>query len=194
MSFSRSNCRSELAHPLLLFLHRPKMDRRRDWPCALRFRRRTHDRQPANLSRTRSDQSLRRISSGRWRAALGGAPRLARDAHSACRFHDQTADRNSLTRFCSSSIGRKWIVAVTGLVLFGFVVGHMIGNLQIFLGPEAINRYGAFLQGAGELLWVVRLALLAMLILHVVFTIKLQIGTRSPAFALPPSAENGSSP
>ncbi len=86
---------------------------------------------------------------------------------------------NSLTRFCTSSIGRKWIVAVTGLALFGFVVAHMIGNLQVFLGPESINRYGAFLQGTGELLWVVRLGLLAMLILHVVFTIKLRLENRS---------------
>jgi succinate dehydrogenase / fumarate reductase cytochrome b subunit len=81
---------------------------------------------------------------------------------------------NSLTRFCTSSIGRKWIVAVTGLALFGFVVGHLVGNLQVFLGPESINRYGAFLQGLGELLWAVRFGLLAMLVLHIIFTIKLR--------------------
>jgi len=64
---------------------------------------------------------------------------------------------NPLFRFCSSSIGRKWIVALTGLVLFGFVIGHLIGNLQVFLGsPEPLNRYGAFLQGLGELLWAIR--------------------------------------
>jgi succinate dehydrogenase / fumarate reductase cytochrome b subunit len=81
---------------------------------------------------------------------------------------------NSLTRFCTSSIGRKWIVALTGLALFGFVVGHLVGNLQVFIGPESINRYGAFLQGLGELLWAVRLGLLAMLVLHIIFTIKLR--------------------
>jgi len=82
---------------------------------------------------------------------------------------------NPLLRFLSSSIGRKWIVALTGLGLFGFVVGHLVGNLQIFLGsPEPINRYGAFLQGLGELLWAIRFGLLAMLVLHVVFTIKLR--------------------
>jgi succinate dehydrogenase / fumarate reductase cytochrome b subunit len=87
---------------------------------------------------------------------------------------------NPLLRFCSSSIGRKWIVAITGLVLFGFVVGHLIGNLQIFLGSsEPINRYGAFLQGLGELLWVIRLGLLLMLVLHVVFTIKLRMESRA---------------
>jgi len=86
---------------------------------------------------------------------------------------------NPLLRFLSSSIGRKWIVALTGLVLFGFVVGHLIGNLQIFLGPESINRYGAFLQGLGELLWLVRIGLLVMLVLHIVFTIKLRAESRA---------------
>lgn len=86
---------------------------------------------------------------------------------------------NPLLRFLSSSIGRKWIVALTGLVLFGFVVGHLIGNLQIFLGQESINRYGAFLQGLGELLWLVRIGLLVMLVLHIVFTIKLRAENRA---------------
>ena len=87
---------------------------------------------------------------------------------------------NPLLRFCSSSIGRKWIVALTGLVLFGFVVGHLVGNLQVFLGSsEPINRYGAFLQGLGELLWAVRGFLLAMLVLHIVFTIKLRAENRA---------------
>lgn len=87
---------------------------------------------------------------------------------------------NPLLRFCSSSIGRKWIVALTGLVLFGFVIGHLIGNLQIFLGSsEPINRYGAFLQGLGELLWAVRFFLLAMLVLHIVFTVKLRAESRA---------------
>jgi succinate dehydrogenase / fumarate reductase cytochrome b subunit len=86
---------------------------------------------------------------------------------------------NAISSFLSSSIGRKWIVALSGLALVGFVVGHLVGNLQIFLGPESINRYGAFLQGLGELLWAVRLGLLAMLVLHVVFTIKLRIENRA---------------
>jgi len=87
---------------------------------------------------------------------------------------------NPILRFCSSSIGRKWIVALTGLVLFGFVIGHLIGNLQIFLGSsEPINRYGAFLQGLGELLWAIRFFLLAMLVLHIVFTVKLRAESRA---------------
>jgi succinate dehydrogenase / fumarate reductase cytochrome b subunit len=86
---------------------------------------------------------------------------------------------NQLASFFTSSIGRKWVVALTGLALFGFVVGHLVGNLQIFIGPESINRYGAFLQGLGELLWLVRIGLLAMLVLHIVFTIKLRLESRA---------------
>jgi succinate dehydrogenase / fumarate reductase cytochrome b subunit len=89
---------------------------------------------------------------------------------------------NSLTSFFSSSIGRKWIVAATGVVLVGFVTGHMVGNLQIFLGQETLNRYGAFLQGLGELLWAIRFGLLVMVLAHIYFTIQL---TRENRAALP---------
>ncbi len=58
-------------------------------------------------------------------------------------------------------------MAVTGLAMFGFVVGHLVGNLQVFLGPEALNRYGTFLHGLGELLWIVRGSLLVIIVLHI---------------------------
>ena len=86
---------------------------------------------------------------------------------------------NPISSYLSSSIGRKWIVALTGLGLFGFVVGHLIGNLQVFLGPEPLNRYALFLQSLGELLWVIRLGLLAMVVAHIVFTIKLRMENRA---------------
>jgi succinate dehydrogenase / fumarate reductase cytochrome b subunit len=86
---------------------------------------------------------------------------------------------NPIASFLTSSIGRKWIVALTGLGLFGFVVGHLIGNLQVFIGPEPLNRYAYFLQNLGELLWAIRLGLLAMLVAHVVFTIKLRLENRA---------------
>ena len=63
---------------------------------------------------------------------------------------------NFLARFYGSSIGKKWIVALTGLVLVGYVIGHLIGNLQIFAGPEKINAYAAFLHSIPGPLWVVR--------------------------------------
>jgi succinate dehydrogenase / fumarate reductase cytochrome b subunit len=72
-------------------------------------------------------------------------------------------------RFLGSSIGQKVVMAVTGLILFAFVVGHMIGNLQVYLGPEALNAYGAFLRhmlhGAG--IWVARSVLLVSVGLHI---------------------------
>jgi succinate dehydrogenase / fumarate reductase cytochrome b subunit len=80
--------------------------------------------------------------------------------------------------FCSS-VGRKFIMAITGIVLFLFVLGHMLGNLQMFIGPEAINRYAAFLQGLGELLWIVRLTLLAMVVLHIWAAVSLTLENRA---------------
>ncbi len=58
-------------------------------------------------------------------------------------------------------------MAVTGGGLFLFVVGHLVGNLQVFLGPEAINRYGHFLQSNLEIIWPARIGLLACVVLHV---------------------------
>jgi succinate dehydrogenase / fumarate reductase cytochrome b subunit len=66
-----------------------------------------------------------------------------------------------------STIGKKVIMAVTGLMLVGFVIAHMAGNLQMFIGPAKMNGYAAFLKSTGELLWVARLGLLAATILHV---------------------------
>ena len=66
-----------------------------------------------------------------------------------------------ITNIFESSLGKKYIMAVTGFFLFLFVVGHLVGNLQIFLGPEAINRYGHFLQSNLELIWPARIVLLA---------------------------------
>src|SRR5689334_4065792 len=74
---------------------------------------------------------------------------------------------NVVANIFGSSLGKKYIMAVSGLVLFLFVVAHLAGNLQVFLGPEAINRYGHFLQSNPELIWPARLFLLLMLGLHV---------------------------
>lgn len=72
-----------------------------------------------------------------------------------------------ITNIFGSSLGKKYIMAVSGFVLFLFVVGHLLGNLQVFLGPEAINRYGHFLQSNIELLWPARIFLLLMIGLHI---------------------------
>ncbi|MDQ3118908.1 MAG: succinate dehydrogenase cytochrome b subunit [Verrucomicrobiota bacterium] len=80
--------------------------------------------------------------------------------------------------FYRSSIGKKFIVAVTGVILLGFVVGHLIGNLQIFLGPEYINSYAEKLRALGVLLWVIRIFLLVSVVLHILFTIRLALDNR----------------
>jgi len=76
--------------------------------------------------------------------------------------------------FVSSSIGRKLIVALTGIAMILFLMGHLAGNLLIFIGPEAINAYGVKLRDLGPLLWVIRAGLLAILVLHIVATISLR--------------------
>ena len=71
--------------------------------------------------------------------------------------------------YVASTIGRKVVMAVTGLVLFGFVLGHFVGNLTLYLGPEAINHYSEFLHGFlhGGGLWVARAVLLTCAVLHI---------------------------
>jgi succinate dehydrogenase / fumarate reductase cytochrome b subunit len=84
---------------------------------------------------------------------------------------------SNFVRCCQSSIGKKWIVALTGLVLVAYVLGHLVGNLQIFLPDRGahINAYGTFLHSLGPLLWVIRAFLLACFIIHIVTTIQLAI-------------------
>jgi succinate dehydrogenase / fumarate reductase cytochrome b subunit len=66
-----------------------------------------------------------------------------------------------------SSIGRKLVMAVTGVVLILFVVGHLVGNLQVFEDPDRINGYAHFLQSLGPTLWAVRIFLLVCVGLHI---------------------------
>lgn len=86
---------------------------------------------------------------------------------------------NFLINFYKSSIGKKWIVALTGLVLIGYVIGHLVGNLQIYISPEQINWYGERLHAIGPLLWLVRAFLLACFVAHIVTTIFLAIENRA---------------
>jgi len=85
---------------------------------------------------------------------------------------------NAISAFYSSSIGKKMIVALTGIILILFVVGHLLGNLQIFLGPEWINGYSEHLRELGPLLWVIRIFLLLTVIVHIYVTIRLAIANR----------------
>jgi len=72
----------------------------------------------------------------------------------------------AVARFYDSTIGKKVIMALTGAVLFGFLIGHMLGNLQVFLGREVMNHYAETLHGNLPLLWGVRILLLVSVLLH----------------------------
>jgi succinate dehydrogenase / fumarate reductase cytochrome b subunit len=77
-------------------------------------------------------------------------------------------------RFYHSTVGKKVIMAVTGLIGIGYVILHVAGNLQAFAGREKINGYSALLHGAGaELLWLVRVVLIIAVVLHVVMAVQL---------------------
>ncbi|AHG90837.1 succinate dehydrogenase (or fumarate reductase) cytochrome b subunit, b558 family [Gemmatirosa kalamazoonensis] len=87
---------------------------------------------------------------------------------------------NIVGRFWRSQIGKKIVMAVTGLIGVAFVLGHMIGNLQVFEGAEKINAYGRFLHHTvGTELWLVRAGLLAAVVLHVVAATQLTAQARA---------------
>ena len=73
----------------------------------------------------------------------------------------------AIRRALASTVGIKYLVAVSGAILVLFVFGHMLGNLQIYLGPDALNSYAAAIKSTGGLLWIARCGLLAALVVHV---------------------------
>jgi succinate dehydrogenase / fumarate reductase, cytochrome b subunit len=86
---------------------------------------------------------------------------------------------NLLGSLFKSSIGKKILMAVTGLVMVGFVTGHLVGNLQIFAHPDKINGYAHFLQALGPVLWAVRLFLLACVSVHIWAAVALTLESRA---------------
>ena len=83
-----------------------------------------------------------------------------------------------LVAFYRTTVGKKLVMAVSGAVLLLFVISHLAGNLQIFLGAEKLNRYAQFLRGMPELLWLARIGLLVALIVHVVASSQLVLTNR----------------
>ncbi len=69
--------------------------------------------------------------------------------------------------FYGTTIGKKVVMAVTGLIVVAFLVGHMMGNLLVFAEPARLNAYAAFLKATPTLLWGTRLVLLASIVLHI---------------------------
>lgn len=80
----------------------------------------------------------------------------------------------SARNFVQSTVGKKVIMGVTGVFLVLFVCGHVVGNLLVFAGAEAINGYSALLHKSGEVLWVVRAGLLSAAVLHVYSALSLR--------------------
>jgi succinate dehydrogenase / fumarate reductase cytochrome b subunit len=78
-----------------------------------------------------------------------------------------------------STLGKKYIMALTGAALFGFVLAHMIGNLQVFLGPDKLNAYAVFLKSKPTLLWGMRLGLLTIAFLHILTAVQLTLRNRA---------------
>lgn len=82
-------------------------------------------------------------------------------------------------RFVTSSIGRKIIVAITGACLLLFLVGHLVGNLLMYGDSIAINTYAHSLHLNATALWLVRLGLLAVFVVHILLTIQLKLENAS---------------
>lgn len=90
---------------------------------------------------------------------------------SACGFVQAVVD---------SSVGAKLSVAFTGLALVGFVIGHLIGNLKMFQGPDSINAYAYFLKHSlGVLIWIARIGLLGLFLLHLSLALRLSFRARA---------------
>lgn len=108
---------------------------------------------------------------------------VARSAHTP----SMIALTQTVRSFWDSSIGKKTVVAVTGLVFIGFLLAHLGGNMLLFVGEEAFNDYAKKLHnlGHGSVIWIARLVLLSSLVLHVVATICLVRQNRAarPAYA-----------
>lgn len=91
-----------------------------------------------------------------------------------------TAANSFLLAVFDSSVGAKVIVALSGLGLVGFAVFHMIGNLKVFSGPDAINGYAYFLKhDLGLLIWIARAGLLGIFLLHLALAIRLTMRSRA---------------
>jgi succinate dehydrogenase / fumarate reductase cytochrome b subunit len=80
--------------------------------------------------------------------------------------------------FWQSTNGKKIVMAVTGCIMFLFVTGHMLGNLQIYDGPERLNAYGHLLHSLGEILWIIRGVMALTILLHFTATIQLALATK----------------
>jgi succinate dehydrogenase / fumarate reductase, cytochrome b subunit len=86
---------------------------------------------------------------------------------------------NRLALFWQSSVGKKAVMAVTGLILVAYLITHVLANLLVFAGPDRINRYAQLLHASGAALWGARLILLVAAVLHIVAATQLALRSRA---------------
>ena len=86
-----------------------------------------------------------------------------------------TAREHRAPNFWQSTNGKKVVMAVTGAIMFLFIIGHLLGNLLVFAGPARINAYAEFLHFDGALLWIIRTVLIVSVILHITVTVQLAL-------------------
>jgi len=94
---------------------------------------------------------------------------------------EQTWGNPAKASFMASSVGRKIVMAVTGVILTLFVLGHMLGNIQAYMGAETMNAYAKFLQGSlhGGGVWIARLVLLVVVLFHLWAALSLTLSNHS---------------
>ena len=86
---------------------------------------------------------------------------------------------NRVAALWHTSVGKKAVMAVTGILMVAYLITHVLANLLVFQGPEQINSYSRFLHGTGGALWMARLVLLAALVLHIVAAVQLTARRRA---------------
>src|SRR5215210_696387 len=86
---------------------------------------------------------------------------------------DGSDQMNRVRGLWNTSVGKKAVMAVSGLLLVAYLVTHVLANLLVFQGPTQINAYSRFLHGTGGALWAARLVLLAALVLHIIAAVQL---------------------
>lgn len=82
-------------------------------------------------------------------------------------------------QFLKSNVGRKILMAITGLFMVLFVVLHLLGNSSVYKGPDGINAYGEILQGFGPFIWIFRIFMLIFFLVHIFFGVQLTLENRA---------------
>ena len=88
-------------------------------------------------------------------------------------MRERVPGMNRLRLLWTTSVGKKMVMAVTGVIWVAYLITHVLANLLVFQGPSKINAYSAFLHGTGGALWAARLVLIAALVFHIVAAIQL---------------------